>query len=42
VEQLPAFLVSVAGPALSLELVLLIGLVILLNIRRMVVAAIQK
>lgn len=38
-DQLPAFLAYTLGPALAYELTLLVGFIVLLNIRRMVVAA---
>jgi hypothetical protein len=41
-DQLPAFLASTLGAALTYELGLLVGFVILLNLRRIIRAALYR
>jgi hypothetical protein len=40
--QLPAFLIWALGDALALELVLLVGFVILLNLKRLIRASLRR
>lgn len=41
-EHLPAFIAATLGDALTYELTLLIGLVVLLNLRRLIRASVRR